>query len=335
LLNAYGPTETIITATTCDIPADLTMGQKVTRVPIGNPRSNRYLKVTDPHGKPVPPGIAGELLIGGTALAEGYLNQPEQTEKAFITVAETDGTVRRYYRTGDLVRFDRNGNLVFLGRVDQQVKIRGFRIELQEIEKVLSDHPEIQDTIVTVHTAEDGGKHLIAYIIPKAEENVHTEELKAHLAQQLPGYMVPGVFQEMDAWPLSPGGKIDRRKLPVPDTLYSDTETPYVAARTETEKMLSGIIKEVLNIQKVGIRDSFFNLGGHSMQGTQVLSRIRDQFDIDLPLRTIFENPTIEGIARAITEQKAIQAGDSDLDSMLDEIENLSDDELTRLLDEE
>ncbi len=332
ILNAYGPTEAVITATTFDIPVDF--GEQNQRVPIGRPRANRRIRIIDSHGQPVPPGIPGEMLIGGTALSEGYLNQSELTDRYFTYTDDFDGKQGRFYRTGDLVKYDHQGNIIFLGRVDEQVKIRGFRIELPEIEHHVKEHPVVSDALVSVHSRESGDKQLICHVICPDNQNVHTQELSAFLQKRLPAYMIPVAFIPTDNWPVSPTGKIDRRKLPVPDNLFEADAADYVAPRTETEQKLAGIIGEVLDIPKVGVHESFFRLGGHSMQGTRVLSQIRDTFNVELPLRTIFENPTIEGIARAITEMQAVETDNEKLESFLDEIENLSDDEISRLLDE-
>jgi len=332
LLNAYGPTETTITASTFEISHDFSNEARNRRVPIGRPRANREVFVVDAHTKQVPPGIAGELLIGGAALAKGYLHRPELTAEKFIQLPHL--THNRLYRTGDLVRFLPDGNIDFLGRVDQQVKIRGFRIELGEIEAILREHPAISDVIVSARREKTGEKQLVAHMVLKHESEMDRGELRNFLKSRLPDYMIPAVFMQLPALPLDPSGKINRRALPEPSVDDLKTGTEYIAPRTSTEQKLAEIVCEVVNISKVGVHDNFFEIGGHSMMATQVVSRIRDAFGVDVSLRALFENPTIEGIATAITEMEVKEQNSDDLGQLLDELEGLSEEEVQRLLNE-
>ncbi|HGY55115.1 MAG TPA: amino acid adenylation domain-containing protein [Caldithrix abyssi] len=328
LLNAYGPTETVITASTYEIPPDF----DAPSLPIGRQRANREFYVVDRHLKLVPRGIPGELLIGGSALARGYHNRPDLTGERFIANPFGKG---RVYRTGDLVKWNADGQLEFLGRVDQQVKIRGFRIELGEIESLLQSHEAVKEAVVAAKEDEEGEKKLVAYYVAAGDSAPTAQELRDFLKKELPDYMVPAIYMPLDTMPLSPAGKINRNALPEPESLRAQIQTEYVAPRTPSEEKLAEMVKEVLKIEKVGVFDNFFELGGHSMMATQVVSRIRDEFDVELSLRTLFENPTIDGIARAITEEQAAMQDEEELEKMLDELEGLSDEEIKRMLEDE
>ena len=328
LLNAYGPTETVITASTYEIPPEY----KATTLPIGRQRANRAFYVVDRNLKLVPSGISGELLIGGSALARGYHNRPGLTEERFIANPFGTGKV---YRSGDLVKWRSDGNLEFLGRVDHQIKIRGFRIELGEIETFLQTYDAIKEAVVVAKEDDDGDKKLVAYYVPAAGADPTPQELRDHLKQELPEYMIPVVYMPLESMPLSPAGKINRNALPEPESLRNQVQAEYVAPRTPSEEKLAKMVKEVLKIDKVGVYDNFFELGGHSMMATQVVSRIRDEFDVELSLRTLFENPTIDGITRAITEEQAAMHDEEELEKMLDELEGLSEEEIKHMLGDE
>ncbi len=328
LINAYGPTEAVITASTYEVTSDF----QASTVPIGRPRANRLFYVLDPYGNPAPIGIAGELFIGGTTLAKGYLNNPEMTRERFITDPITkDG---RVYRSGDRVRFLADGNLEFLGRVDEQVKIRGFRIEIGEIEHAMRALPQVKQAAVRVFETNNHDKVLVGYYEPEAGNEVSPNTIRDGLRAVLPDYMVPSIFVKVDAMPIGPGGKINRRALPKPDLSKSRVSTEYVAPRTKTEEKLASIVQEILNIERVGVFDNFFELGGHSMMATQVVSRIQEEFGVSLPLRTLFEHPTVDGIATQLAEVQLEEQSDEELEALLEEIEGLSEDELQSLLEE-
>ncbi len=329
LINAYGPTEAVITATTYEVPE----GFNGYRVPIGRPRANRRMYVVDPYGNPAPINVPGELLIGGNALAKGYLGRPELTEEKFIPNLFANG--ERMYKTGDRVRFLPDGSLDFMGRIDFQVKIRGFRIELGEIENAIQNIPDIRRAVVKAFDTPQGIKALAAYVTTVDNIKIDSSSIRSFLEEYLPDYMIPALFIQLEEMPLDPSGKINRRLLPEADLSKIEVKTEYVAPRTPTEEKLCDMMKEVLQVERVGIKDSFFDLGGHSMMATQVVSRIREAFDVELSLRVLFENPTAEGIARALIEAESEMQDEESLDAMLSEIENLSDEDIEKFLNED
>ncbi|WP_205522695.1 non-ribosomal peptide synthetase/type I polyketide synthase [Myxococcus eversor] len=302
LLNAYGPTETLITATTHEVPP-ASNGQKPSaRVPIGRPLSNRAFHVLDRHGGPVPIGVAGELHIGGELLALGYLHRPELTAQRFVEDPFSSSPHARLYKTGDVVRYLPDGALEFLGRTDHQVKVRGFRVELGEIESALSRHPALRAVAVTVHhepVEGSGGsdKRLVAYVVPTASASVTPTDLRRFLLETLPDYMVPAFFVLMDALPISPGGKVDRHALPAPDPAANATLRPFVAPRTPTESTLAEMWMKALRIPRVGIHDDFFELGGDSLLATQVASRLRETLQVEVSLERLLKAATLADLA--------------------------------------
>ena len=299
LINGYGPTEN--TTFTCCYP--ITEPSLVgNTVPIGRPIANTQVYLLDDQLQPVPIGVPGELYIGGDGLARGYLNRPDLTAQKFIDNPFSDNPSDRLYKTGDLARYLPDGNIEFLGRIDNQVKIRGFRIELGEIEAVLAQHPDVLQAVVIVREDNPGNKYLAAYLVPKLEAAAppKSSELRSFLLAKLPDYMVPGAFVFLEAMPLTPNGKIDRRVLPAPDSSLRELEDKFVAPSTPTEEVLAAIWAEVLGLQQVGINDNLFELGGHSLLATQIISRIREAFSIELPLRHLFEAPTIASLSQAI-----------------------------------
>ncbi|MDZ7319566.1 MAG: non-ribosomal peptide synthetase, partial [candidate division KSB1 bacterium] len=299
--NAYGPTETTVCASMFQVGQHYRQGP-----PIGRPINNFQLYVLDTRWQPVPIGVAGELCVGGVGLARGYLGRPDLTADKFIPNPFTSTPGERLYRTGDLVRYLPDGNVEFLGRIDFQVKVRGFRIELGEIEAVLGEHPDVLDVIVLVREDLPGDRRLAAYLIPKPGIELKITELRNYLRQRLPEYMVPSYFMVLDKFPLTPNNKVDRKALPAPDQSRPDLEIEYVAPRTETEKQLAAICAELLNLKQVGIYDSFFDLGGHSLLATQFMSRLRTAFQVELPLRVVFEKPRIAELAEEIDQKKIL-----------------------------
>jgi acyl carrier protein len=212
----------------------------------------------------------------------------------------SDEPQARLYKTGDLVRYLPDGNLEFLGRMDQQVKVRGFRIELGEIEAVLAQHPAVQEVVVVVREDQPGNKRLVAYLVSAGKEAPPAGELRTYLREKLPDYMLPAVFVRLDNLPLMPNGKIDRRALPTPETLSLEVEETFVPPRNPIEEKIAATWAEVLGLEQVGVYDNFFELGGHSLLATQVISRLRTTFHVDLPLRSLFEAPTIAGLAERL-----------------------------------
>ena len=331
LLNAYGPTETVITASTYAVSGTL----KGKTVPIGRPRANREFFVVDAYGNPTPIGIPGELWIGGTTLARGYWQREQLTKERFVAnpFHPEKGLL---YKTGDRVRFLDDGNLEFLGRVDSQVKIRGFRIELGEIENILNSMDAIKQAVVKVFDLERGDRVLVAYYQLEQEDvPIDSNEIKKYLRQFLPDYMIPALCVPIKQIPLSPAGKINRHALPKPDFSKLRSTAPFVAPRTPTEEKLANIVRDILHIEQVGVFDNFFELGGHSMMATQVVSRIQEEFGVNLPLRTFFEFPTIDGVATKIAEHQLEQENEEDLDSLLAELEQMDDEQVSQLLKEE
>jgi amino acid adenylation domain-containing protein len=292
--NAYGPTETTVCATLKECRSD------DGRPPIGRPIANTRVYVLDPHGQPVPVGVAGELYIGGVQVARGYLNRPELTRERFVAdpFSETPGA--RLYRTGDLCRYLPDGNIEFLGRLDHQVKLRGFRIELGEIEASLGQCAGVQQCIVVMREDRPGDKVLVAYVVGKAVVG----ELRAALGQRLPEYMVPSAFVRLEALPLTPNGKVDRKALPAP-TMESRGLSAVGAARSPLEALVAEAFTQVLGLPGVGIHDDFFQLGGHSLKAMQLVSRLRTLASAELGVRVVFDAPTVAGLARAIEVARA------------------------------
>ncbi|EGJ29404.1 MULTISPECIES: non-ribosomal peptide synthetase [Moorena] len=294
--NLYGPSED----TTYSTYTLLEKGAK-TEPTIGRPITNTEIYILDKNTQPVPIGVAGELHIGGAGLARGYLNNSELTVEKFIPNPFDNNC--KLYKTGDLVRYLPNGDIKFISRIDHQVKVRGYRIETGEIEAVLNSYPQVQETVVVAREDNFGNKGLVAYLVlesetPEVSDTEQIEKVKQYVKEQLPKYMIPSRFLLLPELPLTPNGKVDRKALPVPDVVSS--MSIYVAPETETQKVLAGIWAEVLGIEKVGIHDNFFDLGGHSLLATQVVSRIGQAFDIEFPLRKIFESSTVESISKYI-----------------------------------
>ncbi|MGD1702261.1 amino acid adenylation domain-containing protein [Dapis sp. BLCC M229] len=300
LHNQYGPTEThVVTALT--LPSSPQCWP--TLPAIGRPIANTQIYLLDKFLQPVPIGVAGELYVGGVCLARGYINRPEITNARFISNPFNPEISSRLYKTGDLGRYLPDGNIEFLGRIDNQVKIRGFRIELAEIEAVLTQHPLVPEVAVIAREDVPGDKRLVAYIVTKTELPT-VQELLKFLQGKLPEYMVPSAFVRLAAIPLTPSGKVDRRSLPAPDVSALVNSNTFVAPGTPTEELLATIWNEVLGLEQVGIHDNFLALGGHSLKAAQVISRIRGVFGVEIPVRDVFEFPTIAELAKLIERQE-------------------------------
>jgi|GEM_PF-192527 len=304
LLNAYGPTETVVTATAFSLPGDYPAGYPGATVPVGSPLPGRTAHVLDPAGGPVPPGVPGELYLGGDLLARGYPGRAGLTAERFVPDPFAAESGARLYRTGDRVRWLATGALEFLGRVDRQVKVRGFRVEPGEIEAVLAEHPAVREAAVVVREGPDGNGRLVAYVVAAGTETVDADALRERVARALPAYMVPSAWVFLDALPRTASGKTDRAALPAPELSApaADAEPP----RTPTERALAAIWSGVLGVEVVGIRQNFFALGGHSLLATRVVSRVREALGVELPLRAAFEAQTLaELAARADAERAA------------------------------
>lgn len=298
LVNHYGPTENTV-VTTCAIAGNELEGAK--SPPIGRPIDNTQVYILDSHLQPVPVGVQGELHIGGLNLARGYHNRPELEAEKFITNPFSTDPEARLYKTGDLASYSPDGMIHFLGRNDSQIKIRGFRIELGEIESVLAEHPGI--AAVTVITRDDSAedKHLVAYVVLKIAD-LTSNKLREFLKQKLPDYMVPSRFVALDSLPLTSNGKVDRVNLPAPDRANALEDQDSIAPLTTIEATIAGILGSLLKLDNVEREANFFDLGGHSLLGTQLIARIRNSFGIDLPLRSIFDSPTVASLSAEIEQ---------------------------------
>ncbi|HEY0375499.1 MAG TPA: amino acid adenylation domain-containing protein, partial [Pyrinomonadaceae bacterium] len=315
IFNEYGPTETVVG---CCVHELVEGDQHKGSIPIGRPIANTQLYVLDGRQQPVPIGVAGEIYVGGEGLARGYLNRPELTAERFIPHPFSREAGARLYRTGDVGRYLATGEIEYLGRVDGQVKLRGFRIELGEVEAVLSEHPAVEAVVVMVREEVPGEKRLVAYVARRGEAEPAGGELRAYLRGRLPEYMIPSAFVLLDELPLTPNGKVDRAALPAPERV--ETQTEFLAPRTPVEEILVNLYSEVLHVERVSVEDNFFELGGHSLLATQLVSRVREVFRLEVPLRALFDYPTVAELA-AVLEGSIIQ-----------EVEGLSDEEAQKLL---
>jgi len=308
LQNQYGPSEShVVSAYTLQGPA----ASWPRRVPIGRPIANSQLYILNRDLQPVPIGVLGELHIGGVCLANGYLNRPELTAAKFIPDPFRDPGEGRLYKTGDMARYLPDGNIEFLGRIDNQVKIRGFRIEIGEIETTLSQHPTVKETVVMVREDNPGNKYIVAYIVPESESEIAPEivpQLKQHLKEKLAEYMVPSAFVILPQLPLTPSGKVNRRGLPAPDIASFAGSNDFVPPRDRIEQQLAEIWSEILNLNPVGVKDNFFELGGHSLLAVKLMAKIQSGFGKQLPLATLFTNPTIADLGKIVREEKKISS---------------------------
>lgn len=300
LINAYGPTETTITATAFDITPRFREPSALQRIPIGRPLANRETYILNKFGDPVPVGVPGELYIGGDCLARGYLKRPDLTAENFVPNPFSNEPGTRLYKTGDRVRYLSDGNIEFLGRIDDQVKIRGFRIELGEIEAALRQHPAVRETVVLARENALGGKQLVAYLVAQGESPPTASELRVFLKEKLPDYMMPAVFVPLDALPLMPNGKVNRSALPKPGRTTSEPGRTFVAPRNALELQLTSLWEEVLGIRPIGVTDNFFELGGHSLAAVRLFSLIEKRLGKKVPLATVFQGATVEHLAKIL-----------------------------------
>ncbi len=331
LINMYGITETTVHVTYHRITED-DLEQRSSL--IGRPIPDLDVYILDTHGNPVPVGVPGELYVGGQGVTHGYLKRQQLTDERFVnnpfgtSIHREAGLYDRLYRTGDLGRYLENGTIEYLGRIDHQVKVRGYRIELGEIENCLCAIDGVREAVVLARADDTGDKHLVAYVVGDTH-TLDPVELKAKLKKKLPDYMVPSAYVLLDELPLTPNGKVDTKSLPDPDG-STGSAAEYVEPRNETEAQLVAIWQEVLNQERIGVRDNFFDIGGHSLLATQVVSRIRDHFNVELALSALFEEPTIEAIALHLL-QAELEGADDDMAALLDEIEGLSEEDLKNL----
>ena len=341
LFNEYGPTEGTVWCSVFDCRTPFNGS-----VPIGKPIANTKIFLLNDQLQPVPPGVAGELMIAGEGIAGGYFNRPEETRLRFLPnpfqdspapAGEIGTSPRRYsrlYRTGDLARWLPSGDIEFLGRTDQQVKIRGYRVELGEIEAALTSHPAVDSAVVVAREDSPGDIRLVAYVRLENGSDRDQSELRSHLRSSLPEYMLPSAFVFIENMPMTANGKVDRSRLPAPDRLRPDLRAKYVAPRHALEKVLVGVWAQVLNLESVGVEDNFFELGGHSILVTQLVSRLRELLPANLPLRMIFDHPTIAGLAAALLESPPGKAEIERAADMILEIASLSEAEVESILEE-
>jgi amino acid adenylation domain-containing protein/non-ribosomal peptide synthase protein (TIGR01720 family) len=304
VFNHYGPTETTIGVLTFNLKQSGATGNFPATVPIGRPIDNTKIYIVDRNTRPVPVGIPGELCIGGAGVMRGYLNRPALTAERLSPNPFGDDPRGRLYHTGDLVRYLPDGNVEFLGRIDQQIKIRGFRIEPGEIEAALLRHGSVREAVITVREDAPGEKRLVAYVVAGEGYAPQYAELRAFLQRELPDYMVPSAIVSLRALPLTPNGKLDRRALPAPDSLAGETESGYVAPRNEAERQLAAIWRELLRVERVGIHDNFFELGGDSILSIQIVSKAR-QVGLRLSTKQLFQYHTIAELAEVANSAQA------------------------------
>jgi amino acid adenylation domain-containing protein len=328
LINMYGITETTVHVTFKEI-TDREIAEN--RSNIGTPIPTTTTYVMDANLRLQPVGVPGEICVGGDGVGRGYLGREELTRQKFV--ANPYKPEERLYRSGDLAKLLPSGELLYLGRIDDQVQIRGFRVEPGEIKSHLLEHPQVAEAEVVARESKSESLELIAYIVPRGEVNVTA--LRSHLAETLPSYMVPTAFVMLDALPLTANGKVDRKALPDPDETRPEIEESFVAPRTASEEALTKIWGEILSLEQVGVFDNFFELGGHSLLATRVVSRVREEFQVEVPLRTLFEQPTIAGLASIISQHRVEKAGKAELADLLAELQDISDEEAERLLEME
>lgn len=327
--NMYGPTETAIWSATHQVE------HVDGRIPVGRPIANTEIYILDKFLQPVPVGTPGDLYIGGIGVVRGYLQRPDLTADKFLPDPFSRRLGARLYATGDRARFLPDGTIDFLGRLDKQVKIRGFRIELEEIENALNDHPAVLDTVVVVSGYAPGEKQLVAYLTSAGPVAPQAAELRSYLKDKLPEYMLPAIFVPLDALPLTPNGKIDRaalREMPISIAPHPQLKETYVAPRTVSEEVVAEIWEGALGLERIGVHDNFFELGGNSLLAIRIIARLREVFQVELPLRGLFEMPTVEGIVNLVGQVWGAPEVVDQIAETMKEIDSLSPDEVERMI---
>lgn len=300
LHNLYGPTEAAVDVTYWECKKN----DGRATVPIGRPVANTQIYILDALMHPLPIGVPGELYIGGIQVARGYANRPDLTHERFVPDPFNKTAGARLYKTGDLCRYLPDGAIEYLGRMDFQVKIRGLRIELGEIESILAQHPQVREAVVAALQDEYGSNRLVGYVIPAKEENIKIETLREFLEEKLPAYMVPEIFVLLNAFPLTSSGKTDRKALPKPDTSRPELEQTFVPPSNDMERKLSDIWCKILKLDKVGIHDKFFSLGGNFLRLIQTAAKIKEEFNIDIPVAKMLQYTTVHLLADYIAGNK-------------------------------
>jgi acyl-coenzyme A synthetase/AMP-(fatty) acid ligase len=328
LINLYGSSE---------VAADVTCHQvfvtdKLASIPIGRPIDNTEIYILDLDFQPCAVGIMGEICVGGEGLAWGYLNRANLTAERFVPHPFTARAGARLFRTGDVGRYLPDGTIEYRGRLDHQVKVRGFRVELGEIEASLRNHPQVNQAVVVALEGEHADKQLVAYVVLRPNQTLTITEMRAHLQQSLPEFMMPASFVILDKLPLTTSGKVDRRQLPAPNEDRPELEESFVAARTPLEQEIANIWEQVLKVRGVGVHDNFFVLGGHSLLATQVISRVNELLQVEMALRDLFEQPTVAGFA-LVTAQRQASLTEDETRQLLGKLSELTEEEAQRLLD--
>lgn len=331
--NAYGPAEGSVWVSGAFMDGR-------SRPTIGRPIANTKIYLLDEHLRPVPVNVPGELCIGGISVSRGYLNRPGTTAERFVPDPFSDEPGMRLYRTGDLCRYLIDGDIEFLGRTDDQVKIHGFRIELGEVETVIKKYPGVKECVAMLRSDAAGVERLVAYLISEGTKPANNE-LRDFLRERLPLTMIPSAFVHVDEFPVTPNGKLDRRALPVPEVFSGGLDNEFVAPSDDVQRTLAKIWAEVIGVERVGIYDNFFDLGGHSLLATQLVSRVRGEFKVHLPLRVLFETPTVAGMQISLAEMQddapvliADTIGKVRVEQTLARLEEMSDEEVQALFDE-
>jgi amino acid adenylation domain-containing protein len=318
--NLYGPTECTVDTTACQVQPE--------RPTIGRPLANVQTYLLDQYAEPVPFGVAGEICIGGAGVARGYLHQPELTAERFIPDSFGSMPGAHLYRSGDLGRYRIDGAIEFFGRIDDQVKIRGYRIEPGEIETVLVQHPAVGQCKILVQNVGVDDKRLVAYVVLDEQQSPSVNELRAFLKERLPEYMVPATYVMLDRMPLTASGKVNRRALPKPEWSRDQSDKPFEPPRTPTEQQVAAMWTELLGVDKVSVHDNFFDLGGHSLLLTQLASRMRNTMNVDVPLRELFEAPTIFEMGQLLSQWQVQQHDPAELDQLLQQLKTLTPEEI-------
>lgn len=348
VFNHYGPTETTVGVLTHCVTVSES-SKLSTGVPVGNPIANTGIYLLDSNSRPVAIGLAGELHVAGAGLARGYLNRPEATAERFVPFSFSSEPGKRVYKTGDLARWLSNGAIEFLGRIDHQVKIRGFRVEPGEIEVVLEQHASVRKAVVVAREDIPGDRRLVAYVVPGTKnaravataggtettpalsnQSVSVSELRTFLLNKLPDHMIPTAFVILDDLPLTSNGKIDRRALPPPGQTRAELEQEYLAPRNAVEEVVAGIWSQVIRVERVGIYDNFFELGGHSLLATQVVAWVREEFQIELPLRIMFEGATVAHMSEAIVAEEPVSGQAEKIAKVLLKVAAMPDEDETQ-----
>ena len=315
----YGPTEASVICGSYEVSRERAIDHQM----IGRPLPNGVLRILDRSGKLVPVGVDGEICIGGAGVARGYWKNADLTAEKFVSERYGSTPGARIYRTGDRGRYLPDGNIEFTGRMDEQVKVRGFRIELGEIESVLTEHESVTEAVVIALEDKGSEKRLVAYVVTAPGTSSNTSDLRNHLKERLPDYMIPSAFVYLDALPLTSHVKIDRRALPAPDTERPALAEAFTAPRTPAEKNLASIWTKLLGINRIGVNDNYFELGGDSLLATQLASQVRSMFEVEVPLVELFRHPTLAELAALIEE------------AIIEQMEDLSDEAAEQLLKNE